>query len=138
MTRQSGVTLLEAIIALALMATGAIVLFAWMSTNAQAVDRAAAQSSRLVVERSALAVIETINPMAEPRGQREFPGLRVAWQAREVAPVQPGRGPGGPSTVFDVALYELEVTASDGQRTSTRFTVRRMGWVTARSFEGAE
>lgn len=138
MNRQSGMTLLEAIVALTLMAMGAMALFAWMGTSARAVDRAAANASRLTVERSALAVVETINPMVEPEGRREFPGLAVSWTSTAVAAPRPGRGPGGPMTVFDVALYDVTVSAEDGDGRSAGFTVRRMGWVTARSMEPAE
>jgi len=133
MRKQSGATLLEAIIALTLMATGAIALFAWMGTNARSMDRASEHVDRLTTERSTLAVIETLNPMAEPQGRREMAGLTVSWTSRPLTPPKPGRGPGGPATVFDVALYEVNVEARDGRSAPTQFTVRKLGWVTART-----
>ena len=135
MHRQSGTTLLEAIIALTLMATGAMVLFAWMATHGRTFDRVAANAERVSMERSALSVIEEINPMSEPRGRREILGLVVEWTSRQVTPTKPGRGPGGPMTVFDLALYDVEVEARDGLGQTSRFTVRKLGWVTARTLE---
>jgi general secretion pathway protein I len=138
MRRQYGMTLLEAIVALTLMALGAMALFAWLGTSAHAVDRAAERDATLGIERSALAVVETINPMAEPRGERTIGALRVSWSATALGPVRPGRGPGGPITVFDVALYALDVRAEAPNGGEVRFEVRRLGWVTARTMEPQE
>jgi general secretion pathway protein I len=135
MRREAGTTLLEAIVALSLLAIGAMALFAWMGTHARTFDRVAANAERLSMERSALAVIEHVNPMTEPRGRREIVGLTVEWTARQVTPTKPGRGPGGPVTVFDVALYDVAVEVDQGDGETSRFTVRKLGWVTARSFE---
>jgi len=137
MDRQAGTTLLEAIVALTLLAIGAMALFAWMGTHARSFDRVSANADRLSMERSALAIIESLNPMAEPRGRRDIAGLTIEWEARALTPTTPGRGPGGPMTVFDVALYDVDVEAVERDGETARFTVRKLGWVTARSLEEA-
>lgn len=138
MRSQAGMTLLEAIVALAVLGVGAMALFGWMGTNARSLDRVAAITDGLAIERSALAIVEQVNPMAEPDGERDVGDLRVAWTSRPITAPKPGRGPGGPVTVFDLALYEVDVVVRHPRHDVRRFSVRKVGWVTARAFEEPE
>ena len=79
--RQRGFTLLEAIVALTIFSICAMALYAWLATNVRALGRV--QASTLAVQdgRAALAVLETINPMTEPSGERT---LLLLVEATEV------------------------------------------------------
>ena len=73
---QSGFSLLEAIVAMVVMATALLALYAWLSSSTLGLTRAQAQTRALADSRSALALVETINPMLEPSGQRRRGGNR--------------------------------------------------------------
>jgi general secretion pathway protein I len=130
--RQRGFTLLEAIVALTIFSICAMALYAWLATNVNALARVDARSAAVRDGRAALAVLEPVNPMAEPAGSRDLPGsLSVRWTSRQVEARQ-GVGPAGNTMVFDLALYDLDVHLLRDGREEDRFTLRRAGWTTAR------
>lgn len=132
--RARGFTLLEAIVALTIFSICAIALYGWLAVNVRALARVEARSHALQDGRVALAVLERINPMAEPSGERALPGgLVVRWEGREIVDREPGVGPSGNQLVFDLALYELDVHVLRAGREENRFTLRRTGWEAARS-----
>lgn len=131
---QGGFSLLEAIVALTIFSMSAMALYGWLSVNVDALSRVEARGAAVRDGRTALAVLEAVNPMAEPEGSRTLPGeLEVRWSSRELRPRQSAKGPSGNTLVFDVALYELSVTVLRQKREVNRFTVRRAGWETVRS-----
>lgn len=130
--RQAGFTLLEAIVAMVIMAVCMMALYGWLSANTISVTRAQAQTRDIADARSALAIVESLNPMAEPSGEREMPPLKVSWQSREITPARPGIGQAGFPTLFDFALYEVAVEVRRDGQLVKEFNVRRVGWVQAR------
>jgi hypothetical protein len=89
-------------------------------------------------DRVALAVLEPVNPMAEPKGERILPGgLSVRWSGKEIDRRSSVSAAGTP-LAFDLALYDLDVEVRRGNRRVDRFTVRRAGWVTARTLKNVE
>jgi len=130
--RQGGFTLLEAIVALTVFSICAIALYGWLSANVIALGRVDARAAALRDGRAALAVLEPVNPMAEPAGARTLPGgLTVSWTSRQLD-AKPGMGPAGDPSVFALALYELDVRLVRDGREEDRFTLRRAGWATTR------
>jgi general secretion pathway protein I len=136
--RQRGFTLLEAIVALTIFSISAMALYAWLAANVNALVRVDARSTAVRDGRAALAMLEPVNPMAEPAGSRELPGgLSVRWTSRQVD-AQPGMGLAGNTLVFDLALYDLDVRLLRDGREEDRFTLRRAGWTTARQLPDAD
>ncbi len=131
---QSGFSLLEAIVALTIFSICAMALYAWMSVNQTALVRIQARDAAVRDGRTALAALELVNPMTEPAGSRKLPGgLELRWNSNEIVPRAPGMGPGGNRLVFDLALYEMDVSALRHGRLIARFKVRRAGWETVRT-----
>jgi general secretion pathway protein I len=132
--RAAGFSLLEAIVALTIFSMCAMALYGWLAVNQSALIRVQARDAAVRDGRSALAVLEPVNPMAEAAGERKLPGgLTVRWTSTEVAERRPGTSPSGSRLVFDLALYELDVRVLRGGREVNRFSVRRAGWETVRT-----
>lgn len=132
-TRARGFSLLEAIVALTVFSICALALYGWLAVNQTALSRVQASDASVRDARSALAVLESVNPMAEPEGERELPsGLSVRWTSDEIVPRAPGTGPGGTQLIFDLALYELDVEVLREGREVRRFSLRRAGWESVR------
>lgn len=129
-----GFSLLEAIIALTVMATSLMALYAWLSSSALAIARVQANADRLADQRTALAIIETINPMAEPEGQRQLESLQVRWRARPLTEQLVGVSNAGGPSAFDLRLYEMTVEVSRENGDASEFSVRRAGWLLARPY----
>lgn len=129
-----GFTLIEAIVAMVIMATSLIALYAWLGSSVIALNRVKANALALDDARAALAVIETINPMAEPQGEREVESLQVRWTSSPLTEQRFGVSQAGFATAFDLILYELTVEVSRDGQTKQSFQVRRAGWNLARPF----
>lgn len=130
---QSGFSLLEAIVALTIFSICATALFAWLSVNVDALNRVQANRAQVSDGRTALALLEGVNPMKEPSGERDLPGnLVVRWTASEIVPRKPAISTTNSPLVFDIALYALDVHVTREGRETSRFTLRRAGWETAR------
>jgi len=130
--RQQGFSLLEAIVALTIMATCLLALYAWLSTSTLALGHVRASALALADARAAMAVVETINPMAEPNGKRDLPPLEIRWKARPLTELRLGMSPAGGATQFDFRLYELDVEVLHNGRSIREFNLRKTGWVAAR------
>lgn len=130
--RQSGFSLLEAIVALSIMATTLLALYSWLSTNTMALNRTRAVAYSLQDARAALAVVETVNPMAEPRGERHLPPLDIRWESRPITGRRTGMSRSGTPTQFDLTLFEMDVQVLRDNVLAKEFTVRKAGWVSAR------
>ena len=82
--------------------------------------------------RVAKAVIETINPMAEPTGRRDLKPLEIIWKSRPLTDLRLGMSRAGTATQFDFRLYELDVQVKRDGVAVRDFNVRKTGWVAAR------
>lgn len=130
-----GFTLLEAIVALAILAAGTMALFSALNGALRAQDRVAASIRTASATDSALALLEGVNPMLAPRGEERVGGLRVRWTAKVVAGptdaltdyYQPG--------LYQVALYDVDVEVWLDDALEARFLLRRAGWQQVREPE---
>ena len=113
-TLAHGFGLLEAIVALTLLAGAGLAMFGWINQNLQAAARVRLheQESRLLL--SAQSLIDTVNPMRSPSGQLEVSGLAVSWESEALEPARTNAtfseevtGP------WLVGLYRLKVHAQD-------------------------
>ena len=129
---QRGFSLLEAIVALTIMATSLLALYAWLSTSTFALGRVRASALSLQDARAAKAVIETINPMTEPAGTRQLPPLEIHWTSRPLTEQRTGMSRAGTATQFDFRLYEVDVEVRRKGAVVRDFTLRKAGWEAAR------
>ncbi len=124
----AGFSVLEAIIAIAILAVAFLPLLALqgqMSRTTIALERNAELMS---VKRSALAYLQTLNPMRDPKGNLDLGAAVMHWDARPISPERPVSNKGGGKGRFVVALYDVQVTLTfDGQRTQS-FNVHATGW----------
>lgn len=135
MRHQQGFSLLEAIVALVILSMVAMALYGLQNANLFTMQRAEAHASSNEATRSALAVIDTINPMDTPKGDRTVGALEVAWQAEPVEPVKTGVSISGLPSLFDLGLFNVHVKVTEGPRTVTAFDVRQVGYKQVRSVE---
>ena len=123
-----GFSLLEAIVALTILATAGLALFAAMSQSVQMVARA--ENARLAdsAVRNAVAWMETVNPMETPQGEQQLGEVTLRWSAQLVEPerdamtgyLQPG--------LYRLGLYDVRLELLQDGRPLTEAVVRRVGY----------
>lgn len=125
---QAGFTLLEAVVALAILAAGGMALFAALSGALRSLERADAAARLDTATENALALIEASNPMLEPKGDALVGEYRLEWHAMPVEPIREGLTDYLQLGLYDVGLYDVEITLSREGRVERRLVVRRAGY----------
>ncbi len=126
--RAAGFTLLEVIVALALISSLGMGIYGWISGQLLTWERVRQHSMAREDGRSALAFIQQVNPMLAPQGTEELGDLVVVWQARQIDPLQSDRGRLPSWSLYELALYEVTVTLSRAGEQVTVFTLRQVGF----------
>jgi len=127
--RQSGFALLEAIVALTLLAGTGMALFAWIQQNTQAASRLRVLEQEARLLNSAQLLVQLVNPMVKPDGDMDAGDMRIQWRAELLEPERRNQPFGlevqGP---FRMGLYRLDVQARDlKQNVEVRFQQWQVG-----------
>lgn len=125
---RSGFTLIEALVALAIVAMTMTAIFQLQTQMARGQQRAQAVLRQVAVQENALALIRDLNVMERPNGQFVLPGNEVIrWNATPNG--APRRSMGAGTGRYDVQLYRvtIEIERPDG-RNPPDLTIERVGW----------
>lgn len=126
--RVRGFTLLEAIVALAILAAAGMAVFAAMSGSMQMLGRAEQARELDAAVRNALAWSEQINPMEQTRGERPLGAFELRWQAEQIeAPRDNATGYLVPG-LYQVGLYRLRLELWREGVLAREVTLRRVGY----------
>ena len=126
--RQAGFGLLEAIVALTLFAGAGMALFGWINANiaraAQLQERSESAQAQLLV----LAWVQALNPAQQPSGSADLgPGVQIRWSSQQTSPRQQAAPPpGGTSSPFELAMFEVQVTLEQANAPYA-LSLQRMG-----------
>ena len=135
--RQTGFSLLEAIVAMVLIAVAGMAMFTWINASFDSINRIDAANARATAQMNALEWIKTINPLERPKGSERIGTLSIEWEARELAPPTAMVNEEGEKGRFNVALYEVVVTVEVlPDVPQFRFVVRQMGYLRAGGDDG--
>jgi general secretion pathway protein I len=127
-SKNQGVTLLEAIVALVLIATTGIALLDWVNNNLMNLNRIQAIQQRNEATRSALAFVELLNPLETPEGNQTLGIYTFQWQSQLVEPAKDGVSFTGDLGFYQLGLYAVQFTISINNQVITQFTVRQVGY----------
>ncbi len=128
-SRERGFGLLEAIVALVILASSGLALFAWIGQNLADVRRTEDVQARAALQLTALAMVSNINPFVQPKGERRVGAVVVRWTSELVEPPRyslPFAGAHAPR--WEVGLYRLDVvSAEDSTGTRVEFSLEQTG-----------
>lgn len=83
-----GFTLIEVVVALVILSTSGLVLFSWISQNLATATRLHESQAVSQLQLEGVSWLSTVNPAAEPEGERELSGLRLTWRSTLVEPMR--------------------------------------------------
>lgn len=126
--RIAGFTLLEAIVAMALLGAAGMALYSWLNTSFLTLSRVQDANLRTEATRNILAYMEANNPMLQASGEEKMSGYNFSWQAKPLAePRQNANYPFG-TGLYQIGMYEttVDVRKSDGTNWFS-FKIRQVG-----------
>lgn len=126
--RQRGFSLLEAIVALTILAAVGMALFAAMHQSVQMVARAERSRVADSAMRNAMAWVETINPAETPRGEERLGDVIMRWEAEPIEPPRDAMTGYLQAGLYQVGLYDLRVQLLLDGQPLTETHVRRVGY----------
>lgn len=127
-TAQMGLTVIEALVAIALVAVALVPLLelqGQMARSALAIERA---ERRLIARENAAAYLRLINPMRAISGEERLGDVTLRWRADALTDERPIFDSVGQPGRFSAQLFRIDATLvfSDGRRESLELT--QMGW----------
>lgn len=137
--RQAGFTLLEAIVAIALLGALMVPLFSLMSRNLDGLFRVGEANLRSEIQLNALSLLDTINPAERPEGTHQLGNYTVYWKSTPItAPIDGVGFPAGQS-LYQIAMYRTDVqVVRQGDNANLQpfmtFDLRQVGWKQVRQF----
>jgi len=127
--QQHGFTLMEAIVALVLIATTGMALFSWVNSNIITLNRVQENNAENDATLNAVEYMHSINPMISPQGQASLGAYRLSWNAE--ATTEPRDGASYPvgTGLYQLAMYQTKISIrkSDGQFWFG-FTLQQVGY----------
>ena len=130
--RQRGFSLLEAIVALAILASAGLALFASMNQSVQIVSRAEASREADSALRNALAWMETVNPAQSPQGEQALGDVTLRWSAEPVEPERDAMTGYLQAGLYRVGLYRVRLELWRDGRTIATTDLHRVGYLQVR------
>ena len=85
--RPQGFGLLEAIVAMLILGTTGLMLFAWINQNLSTATRLKEAEARAQLQLEAQSWLASLNPALEPAGERVLDELRLSWRSELVEPM---------------------------------------------------
>ncbi|MGB8842583.1 MAG: prepilin-type N-terminal cleavage/methylation domain-containing protein [Aliidongia sp.] len=132
MTRRkpsAGFTLLEAMVAIAVLAAVLLPLYELISNVSRSAFRVDEANRRAEIETDALNIMSAINPMDKPAGSIDLGPYAVRWAAQTlIEPIDGCAYPSGISACrIGLSNAKVDVTAPDG-RILVSFPLRMIGY----------
>ncbi len=125
--REDGFTLIEVLIASAIIVVSLGVLLQLFASGLAHTQRAGQVAHLIAAQRSIVHTLEVVNPALRSEGKGVAEGLRYQWQASLRKPYRLMYDPGG-SSRRDVALFALTVSVKTARGKTYRFTLDQLGW----------
>jgi prepilin-type N-terminal cleavage/methylation domain-containing protein len=127
--RQHGFSLLEAIVAIALVGIVGAVLFTWAASTQSTLARVSDQNARQEAVLNAIKFMRTVNPMLRAEGRQPIGSYQVRWRAQPLTPEADNVDYPAGVGLYRVALYRTEVVLDrDDAPGWERFEIKQVGF----------
>jgi len=133
--QQSGFSLLEAIVAIAIMAGFGMAIFGWLNTNLLTITKIENRANKNQLIRSVSEFMQDIDIMAQPNGERKIVNYVITWSSELIEPILDGRSNIDAISEFQLGLYQTEVKIIQENKTIALFDLRLVGYEKVRNFD---
>ncbi|MGV8923869.1 MAG: prepilin-type N-terminal cleavage/methylation domain-containing protein [Thermomonas sp.] len=123
-----GFSLLEAVVALAILAAAGLAAFAALTQSLQMVGRADGAREADLALRNAVAWIEQVNPMEQSKGRQTMGEFELRWTSRPVEPVRDATTGALTAGLHEVGLYRMQLELWRNGALEREAVLRRIGY----------
>lgn len=127
-----GFALLEAIVALTILASVGLALFAGINQSVQMIGRAERAREADSALLNAVAWVETVNPAQAPNGSHQLGDVELSWTSAPVEPPLDGSTGYLVPGLYRVGLYKMHLEVRRGDDVLADTTIKRVGYVQVR------
>jgi type II secretory pathway pseudopilin PulG len=121
---EAGFTLLEGLVAIALLAGTMVAIFALVGSILDSASRVGRSNASVQLTLNALEVMAAVNPMAQESGKIDLGPYSVAWTSAPAAPIVDRAG-----SLYQIGLFDTQVRVEDGPGEAlASFTLRQVGY----------
>ena len=124
----SGFTLLEAMVALSVVATAIAAAMALLNFTLTTTTREQESVRRGEAIQSAAQLVDRMNPFSTPDGELQLAECAVRWDSRMLGPPRRNVESFGQDGPFEVAMFEVTVTGLRDGTEWFRFTAKQVGF----------
>jgi len=138
-TRRRGMSVLEVLVAVAIMAVALVPLLAIQSFSIRSSLRHEEVYTRTQLERNALVMLRDVNPMEVATGERPLQSdATLSWTSEMLTPETLSVGYPIGDGEFLVSLHKVRAVIRQADRTIlSQFEIERVGWRSMRTISGA-
>ena len=126
---EDGFSVLEAIVAIAILAAAFLPLLALQGQFVQSVRAVERADIRITARQNAVAYLKNLTMTRFPSGEADLGDVRMQWVAVPVEPTQSTWVGELEEGRYNVTLYRLTVTLNDGKEYQDQFEFKSLGWV---------
>lgn len=121
---------MEVVVALVILATSGLMLFAWVNQNLETASRLRDAQARAQLQLEGVSWLRLVNPARQPEGDLQEGELRLSWTSTPVEPPRNEFDLGGNLVPrWEVGLYRIHATLQQGD-TGPRVSWQQLvaGW----------
>lgn len=133
--QQRGFTLLEAIVALAVLAVSALALYAWLNSSLIILKRVDDVYRTASVVDSTVEWVTTLDPYKQGKGSEEIAGMQVQWQFLPIDQPREAYDMSGNLSVNDIQLFRAVVVVRQEKKVIAQFEFVQLGLQGKRSID---
>ena len=138
MKRQQGISLLEMLVALTILAISATVLFDWVYQVNARMRALNVNQTETMAQLQAVEFLAGINPASRPTGSQAFSAFTLLWEAKPATPMRKAMDANDGPLLFELAVYDvhaklmLPASANTNDKPWLEFDTRLPGWTKLR------
>jgi len=125
---KAGFSVLEALVALALLAAALLPLYALQSSAGRAALAVERAHDRLALDRLAMNHLDPLNPALHQSGELAASGGFVRWRAEPYGPSRPIVSVTGQAGRFRAQMYRIRVEIAPQHGAVREWSMDRIGW----------
>jgi len=127
--RRRGFTLLEAIVAVAIVGIALIPISTFISQMVSSLIRAGESNARNIAQQSVIELLEPLNPLERPTGEDQVGDLSIRWESSPIIKPNDVARLGTGLAAFSIGFYSVAVSVDRADRGPWfSFDMRKVGY----------